>query len=255
METPRTYLDNFYSYHFDGSLRSAQTLIPRVLHFCQPNSVLDVGCGVGTWLSVWTKMGVSDIQGLDGPYIKPDQLSIPVENFREVDLNEGFKLSTKFDLVSCLEVAEHIRKESARTLIDSLCNASDVILFSAAVPGQEGTLHINEQFPDYWIKLFEEKDFVPVDCLRQEIWNEKAISWWYRQNVMFFVKRSALDNYPVLNIFFKTQKDVLSLIHPELFLHKAKKADGYEKALKTPFHVILFFLRRWFVFLRNKLNR
>ena len=133
--------------------------------------------------------------GLDGHYIKEDLLVIPKEKFLMVNLDKGFQLPRKYELVISLEVAEHIQPSFAKQFIDSLCKTGDVILFSAAIPGQGGLNHLNEQYPAYWAKLFKQNEFSPYDCIRQEIWMNEKIDSCYRQNIFFYVKDEAKQKY------------------------------------------------------------
>ena len=82
--------------------------------------------------------------------------------------------------------------------MDNLTSFSDVILFSAAIPGQGGTHHVNEQWPSYWIEKFAARGYVPVDCIRPFIWADSSIRTDYRQNLIMCVKKNALDKYPAL---------------------------------------------------------
>jgi hypothetical protein len=89
------------------------------------------------------------------------------------------ELDRKYDLAICLEVAEHLPVSSAGTLVDSITRASDLILFSAAIPLQTGTHHINEQWQDYWAALFDQRGFVASDIVRPAIWGRPDVRWWY----------------------------------------------------------------------------
>ena len=239
---PTTYQDNFFDFHLQDSINSAEETIPVVLKYIQPDSVIDVGCGIGSWLSIWKKYGVTDIAGVDGSYVDKEKLLIEKNKFVTADLEQGFKPDRKFDLVQCLEVAEHIQPKNAANFIASLCNLGDIILFSAAIPGQEGTLHYNEQYPDFWIELFARNNFSPYDCIRQQVWTNEKVSWWYRQNIMFFIKDEAKEKYPSI---IKEHQSVLSMVHPELLKYKSAKAANYEKILRNPFTAMRYFAGRF----------
>jgi hypothetical protein len=244
---PTTYQDNFYEYHLQGALASAGAIIPLVQEYVHPNSVIDIGCGIGAWLSVWEKRGVKEIKGVDGAYVDKKQLLIDVNNFEDFNLEQGYKSNKRYDIVTCLEVAEHLPAKSAELFVESLCALSDVVLFSAAIPAQEGTMHINEQFHEYWGAIFAHKDCVAVDCLRPKIWNNTKIQWWYRQNIMFFVKESALANYPKLKelALSKGQK-VMSLVHPEMLKEKIQKINYYESILHSGKATLKYFVDNLF---------
>ncbi|HTL81426.1 MAG TPA: methyltransferase domain-containing protein [Bacteroidia bacterium] len=217
------------------------------MKYFRPASVLDIGCGTGAWLSEWKKAGVSSVTGVDGDYVNSSQLLISKNEFFPWDLEKPYRNNTHFDLVTSLEVAEHIEPAHARAFILTLCSHADLILFSAAIPGQEGTKHVNEQFPSYWVQLFEENGFAPVDCLRMQLWENENISWWYRQNIMFFVKRTSVKNYPQIEqCLVKQVMPVPSLVHPEIFKHKSNKAAYYEYLSGRPFSWIRYRLEKIF---------
>jgi hypothetical protein len=243
---PKKYQDSFYEYHLQGAINSAETIIPLVKEYSSPTSVIDIGCGIGAWLSVWKKSGVNTILGIDGDYVNKSKLLIDKLEFKACNLEQGFASDKKYDLVSCLEVAEHLAGKYASGFIESLCKLGDVILFSAAIPGQEGTMHVNEQYPDYWVNIFHKQGFVPIDCLRQWIWDDKKIEWWYRQNILFFVKGEALSNYPGLLKQYDAAAKILTLVHPVLFEEKNRKVLYYEELLNSPFQTLKHGLKRIF---------
>jgi SAM-dependent methyltransferase len=194
----KNYNKSFYDDQMRGSLRSAESVVPLVLDFLPVNSVCDVGCGVGTWLSVFIKHGVKDAVGLDGSYVPTDYIQIPRSAYRPTDLRNPIELKRKFDLAISLEVAEHLPAALAETFVHSLTRLAPVILFSAAIPNQGGQDHINEQWPDYWERLFNVQGYIAVDALRSHIWETDNIEWWYRQNIFFYVREVDLDKYPKL---------------------------------------------------------
>ena len=118
------------------------------------HSAVDVGCGVGTWLSVLRERGVDTVRGFDGAWVRADLPTIPRESFIAVDLTERIPKSDRFDLAISVEVAEHLRRLAAETFVDSLVDLSDFVLFSAAIPHQGGKHHLNERWQDYWAGLF-----------------------------------------------------------------------------------------------------
>ena len=175
------------------SRQSAERILPVIMPAVQPSTVIDVGCGVGTWLAVLAESGVADVWGKDGEYIDRALLQIPQERFLPHDLTMPIDLERRFDLVLCLEVAEHLPADSAPTLVDSLVSLGPVILFSAAIPYQGGTHHVNEQWPEYWARLFAARGYAPVDYVRRQIWQLDDVQWYYAQNILLFVDRGYLN--------------------------------------------------------------
>src|SRR5437879_11690773 len=133
MQSDTPYTGDFYKNHSDGSRRSARQIVPLVLELLRTKSVIDVGCGVGTWLSVFREYGVEDFYGIDGDYVDRKMLQIPEERFLAFDLTKPIQLDRQFDLVVSLEVAEHLPDRCADMFVDALPRLGPVILLSAAI--------------------------------------------------------------------------------------------------------------------------
>ncbi|HEV3234434.1 MAG TPA: methyltransferase domain-containing protein, partial [Candidatus Dormibacteraeota bacterium] len=142
---------------------SAGEVLPMVFELVRPISVVDVGCWTGGWLAVARKLGVSDFLGVDAPMTDRSKLKIPEANFFPWDLNQPLRLERNFDLAISLEVAEHLGEHRSQAFVESLTSLAPVVLFSAAIPGQGGTGHVNEQWPAYWINRFEARGWTVLD--------------------------------------------------------------------------------------------
>jgi SAM-dependent methyltransferase len=204
-----------------GSKRSADIVLPIVFDLIHPVSIVDVGCGNGPWLAACLGLGITDIFGIDGAYIDPSTLLFPADRFLAHDLIQPFRLERTFDLVISLEVAEHLPPEAAAGYIDSLVTLAPVILFSAAIPGQGGQNHLNEQWPEYWAKLFSRHEYIAIDAIRKHIWNNPQVEAWYRQNLLLFCKEQFMKTHPLLMQEYQlTNQTMLALVHPETLLEK-----------------------------------
>lgn len=201
------------------SLRSARRVVPRVLELVAPRRVVDIGCGRGSWLSVFQEHGVPEILGVDGDWVDPVGLHIPADRFRRVDLGRPLEIDGGFDLAVCLEVAEHLPEDRARGLAEDLARLAPVVLFSAAVPFQGGVGHVNEQWPDYWAERFAGLGFRVVDVLRRELWDDPEVVWWYAQNTLLFVREDRLAGLPRL-LEAVVPEAPPRLIHPRHYLIK-----------------------------------
>ncbi len=186
------YSETFYHYIQTGSIRSASVVVPLVLREVSPASVLDVGCGAGAWLSEYLKCGIADCLGVDGAYVQQKSLLIPAAHFQSQDVSQSFNLGRRFDLVQCLEVAEHLPEGCSDTLVGNLTRHGDKVLFSAATPGQGGEFHINEQTYEYWRMLFARHGYKPFDFVRPMIKEVKTVESWYRRNIVLYVAEAAI---------------------------------------------------------------
>jgi len=176
------YLNNRYH-----SMVSAQHILQPLFQELPHKSVVDFGCGTGTWLWVAQALGAEEILGYDGDYVPRDLLLIPEASFAAVNLENRITAPQKFDLAMSLEVGEHLSADSADIFVENIARSSDTVLFSAAHPGQGGTDHINEQPIEYWIEKFEKFGFTPIE-IKQRFQDDDKIAKWYRQNVILFVK-------------------------------------------------------------------
>lgn len=213
-----------YSYDtiHNAAARSIQVIGPLVMELLDPRSVVDLGCGTGDWLGWFHAHGVADILGADGPWVRRDMLQYPAERLVIADLSQPFRGDRSFDLAVSVEVAEHLPESSAATFVASLCGLAPAVLFSAAVPHQGGEYHVNEQWPSYWRALFAGHGYVPVDCFRKVLWDNDAAQWWYRQNMLLYVRPELLDSHPSLRAAHDaTVSGQIDLIHPVLYLEKA----------------------------------
>src|SRR5215216_6090895 len=220
------YTPDYFSQIEEGSLASARVMVPILLKLVEVQSVIDIGCGTGAWLSVFRENGIEDIWGVDGPYINRNQLKIPAQQFTSTDLEQPFHMPRNFDLVVALEVAEHLSEGSAETLVNTLTGLGPVVLFSAAIPNQGGANHQNEQWPEYWAKLFNSNGYVASDAIRRRVWTNENVEVWYAQNTLLFVAQEQLQNYPLLRKEYAAYPP--SIVHPKLFLAKVEQANRAE---------------------------
>jgi SAM-dependent methyltransferase len=217
------YNNTFYHDLEHGAIASARVIVPSILDYVNPRSIIDVGCGNGAWLSVFREHGIDDLLGIDGDYVDRDILLIPQENFLSGKLTDPPIIERGFDLALSLEVAEHLPSDTSEAFVAYLASLAPVVLFSAAIPFQGGTYHINTQWPEYWARIFERHNYVCVDPLRREFWDNENIAPWYAQNLLLFVSRHRLKDYPLLDKEYghMTPKP-LSLVHPHTYLEMRK---------------------------------
>ena len=180
-----------------NSIESARIVIPSLLRYSRPRSVVDLGCKHGEWLSVFREHGVERLLGFDQAK-RESRVIIDRSEFRTADLRSSLSLPERFDLAVCIEVAEHLPPDSADPLIETLTTLAPVVMFSGAVQHQGGHGHLNEQPREYWKEKFAARGFHCLDCLRPHIWQNPRVAWWYRQNLFLYANDRALDTHPAL---------------------------------------------------------
>ena len=232
MRTP--YTREFYSAYADLSYRSAATVVPIVNDILgQPKRIVDVGCGVGTWLRAWKELGAASVLGIDGAHVKADQLLIKKSEFLSMDLESpSVPNGAPFDLAQTLEVAEHLPPCVAPAYVEFLCSLSPVVLFSAAIPHQGGMSHRNEQWPEYWANLFDRNGYTIFDVIRPAVWNNTDVEYYYAQNAFIFADRersticSRLDQARA-----SLGKMPLALVHPTKWGEQVAAIPRFDRLL------------------------
>lgn len=201
------------------NLKDPEIIVPILIKVIHPKSVVDVGCGTGTFLRTFEKEGITDIMGLDGEWVNKEIISknISLDKFQEVDLEKEIDINRKYDLALCLEVLEHIDNAFVDVAVKTLAKLSDVIVFSAAIPGQGGQNHVNEQWFGYWMTKFRQYNYSFHDVFRPIFWNNADLAWWYKQNMFLVTNDSASVD---ISGFEKLMNhNINDYIHPQLFLN------------------------------------
>ncbi len=196
-----------------------------VFELVRPQSLVDVGCGIGTWLKVAKDSGVPLVVGVDGEYVLSAGLLIEKSEFLPADLRMPLSdLERRFDLAMSLEVAEHLPRERSQGLVDDLCRLADVVIFSAAIPGQGGTDHINLQAQSAWIERFAVNGYLPFDLIRPRVWDETSVESWYRQNVLVFVNQNCAVLIARAQELEAAVPRIFDVAHPDLVAFWERRA-------------------------------
>lgn len=223
-DNAKLYDEEFYKVNAKESYISACYVIDILKKYYMPQSVIDLGCGVGTWLKAWQEQGVIDILGIDANQMPNDKLYIKRENIKIIDFEaNNFNIDKKYDLAQSLECLEHVSPQNEDKVVSILCNTSDLILFSAAIPMQIGTHHINCHKLQYWVNKFKKQGYKCYDIIRPEcIENGAKIGCWYIQNILVFARNekaqilekngaSSIES-PILFYHSEILKDILTCL-------------------------------------------
>jgi len=185
-----TYDDEYYESLEAKSSRSAGPIALSVVRDLDPKTLLDVGCGTGAILAAFAARGV-EVTGLEYSeaalrYCRARSLKV-----YKIDLESkaSVPFTSLFDIVVSMEVAEHLPGRMADRFVRLLTSYGGVVIFTAAIPGQGGNDHVNEQPHEYWVEKFAKRGFAYLSdrslAWRDE-WERQGVAWWYSRNLMVF---------------------------------------------------------------------
>ena len=162
----------FYHPHYHDekatpSRRAAERILPIVFDVVDVQSIVDVGCGPGSWLSVARKLGVRTLTGVEGEWATEwfgGDRRAAADDFDLVftNLEDELRLPQTFDLAICIEVIEHLSPARGKSLVIDLCRCAPCVLFGAAIPGQRGPNHLNTQWLSHWASCFAACGYRPI---------------------------------------------------------------------------------------------
>ncbi len=201
-----------------GSILAAKAVVPIVCEIIgTPDSIVDLGGGTGAWSKAFKDFGVNKIRCIDHPSAAADGLLIEIDEFIAKDLACDKLSPICSDLAISVEVLEHLPEARSAALVDFLTSSAPIVLFSAAIPGQQGVHHVNEQFRWYWSELFLSRGFEERDCIRKGILFNENIPFWYRQNLTLFVDTRKVNSIPIAHFL----PNDFELVHREVLARLA----------------------------------
>lgn len=131
----------------------AVTLVERYA----PTRVLDVGCAKGLLVEHLRDLGV-DAFGIDSSEFALSEVREDIKPYCK--FASGLEpFDGKYDLITCIEVAEHLDESQAEELIGNLCAHTDEIVFSSTPLDYAEETHFNVQPREYWVDLFARNGF------------------------------------------------------------------------------------------------
>ncbi len=214
-----TFTDVHYDQLRQGCIDSANRIVPFLIEALKPSRVVDVGGGEGWWAEAFAARGVAALS-IDPAVGSSSSLSAAISavNGGRVEHIQGDFADVKVgsaDLALCLEVGEHLPSGRATELVDWLTQLGPVVVFSAAIPGQGGYGHVNEQWPAYWAERFYKHGLVCSEVIRWEFWDDEMVEPWYRQNLLVFARHEVFDG-----LGWEFTKYPRSVVHPDIFSWK-----------------------------------
>lgn len=180
---------------FVSGRRSGQVFAAALREeFPEVNSTLDVGAGTGGYVMRLRQAGYN-AQGVEYSGVGRMLARLQGVRLQKLDCSNagGMPVLGDVDAVYSIEVGEHLPEALARTFVQYLCSCSDLVIFSAASPGQGGQGHINEQPKNYWRDYFslERFEYFPELSGRfAETLLRGGFRGWLPENVQIFRRRA-----------------------------------------------------------------
>jgi SAM-dependent methyltransferase len=133
------------------------SLADRIVGIANPRTVLDVGCARGLLVQALADRGL-DASGVD---ISEHAIASADEAVRD-RLRVGSAtepLGGPYDLVTCIEVIEHMSPTDAQLALDNITAATDLVLFSSSPGDHDEPTHVNTRPTAQWAAWFAERGF------------------------------------------------------------------------------------------------
>ena len=223
--TASLYPADFYEDRRAHTAHAARRILGALPPTLPRARLADIGCGTGTWLAAALELGSSNAFGIEGDWVTTAMLDHPSIAFAPQDLEQRFA-GPRSDLALSLEVAEHLSPARAQSFVADLISLAPAVLFSAAIPGQGGVGHLNEQWQSWWAARFATHGYSAHDIIRPAIWTDEAIPAWYRQNVVLYLDAATTDALGLT----PTESTLLDRVHPS-FWARANRELAYANAL------------------------
>lgn len=199
---------NKYSSDFYDSVSSRAAETARILsnifsQVIRPNSIVDIGSGLGIWSKVFleTFPEIDQLTAIDLERHESEILDSLEDascfTFSVHDLeSKGGLPGTYYDLAICVEVLEHVSPAAAEVIFDEFAAKCSFIIFGAAIKGQGGTHHINESSFAFWTKEMFNRGLIPLDVARPKLKPNNRVPGYYKYNIIVWWNPSLQHNLP-----------------------------------------------------------
>lgn len=139
-------------------LRFFDAIAERIEHELCPQSTMDAGCAMGLLVEALRRRGVESF-GVDLSEYAISQVQRDIAPYCRLD-SVTKEFSRDYDLVTCIEVLEHLSPRDAEQAIRNFCRHANAILFSSTPQDFKEPTHFNVQPPEYWAERFSQWGFI-----------------------------------------------------------------------------------------------
>jgi hypothetical protein len=191
------YTTAFHKAIENDEIPQAGRLGVYIKRYIAPNCFYDFGCSTGIYLKE-VQINQPTIHSIGFEFSEDAVKNAVCPNVVQKDLTVPLELTyVPNTLGLCLEVLEHIDDAHWKPVLENITNLCDRVIFSAAVPGQGGTGHINCRPKIDWIKRFHELGWVvDLDATKHLLdYIQKGYHMgWFRNNVMILIPYTSRTN-------------------------------------------------------------
>ena len=138
-----------------------EVVAAKLIEDFNPKTVLDAGCAMGYLVAALRDRGV-EAYGVDISEYAISKVREDIKPYCFVgSLTEPLPdgIPDKYDLITNIEVLEHIYAEDGEKAIENLCSLSDCVIFSSTPDDFTERTHVNVQQREYWARLFAAQGF------------------------------------------------------------------------------------------------
>lgn len=180
---------NYFQQIIDEETTQAERLASILIDLYSPKTVADYGCATGLYLEPFAAQDI-EVNGYDNSDAALALTKLPGK-VHKADLTQPQSFDAT-DLSICLEVLEHIEAEDAIKCAETIASKSNILVFSAAHPGQGGEGHINCRPKEYWEGVFNAHGLWVDQADTERVVSFMASGYhmgWLPMNLMVFKKR------------------------------------------------------------------
>ena len=192
----------------------------EIIRSLRPAKVFDVGCARGFLVEAFVDRGVQargvDISSNAISRVRPDLRGHCVLGSASEPIPGG-----PYDLVTCIEVLEHVTESTARVAMEQMTRTTDAILFSSVPDEFTEPTHSNIRSVMYWLRLFREFQFYP---------DPRFDASFIAPHAFLVRKRASVDPEELLLSFNET---IRNRIYRAAFLTRQERIEHLERDLAS----------------------